>query len=197
MPQRIITGLGLLEREVHRVSARLGLQQASLVGVLAATYAVATVMLGQFSYSWVQVRISEALAPLPYVFGLPAVIGLTFGVVVANLFSPVGLPDVIFGPLLTFAAALLSWKLHFQRRLMACVYPVVVNSFGVSAYVASFYGVPYELSVLSIGVGEFVATCLVGYPLLRAMEQIPGVHLKSKHPTKENFSESPRRGGEG
>jgi uncharacterized membrane protein len=128
-------------------------------------------MSGSLAYSWVQVRISEALTPLPYLLGFPAVIGLTLGCIIANVFSPVGLPDLVFGPLLTLVAGVLSWKLNFGRRFIACLYPVVVNAFGVSAYLAGFYGVQYEVSVLTIGVGESIAAVLVGYPLLRAIER--------------------------
>jgi len=158
----------------------MSLRWVPLASVLASLYAVTTVTLGEFGYSWVQVRISEALTPLPYLFGFPAVAGLTLGVVIANVFSPVGLPDMVFGPILTLLAACLSWRLNFDRRLLACVYPVVVNAFGVSAYVAGFYGVPYEAAVLSIGAGELVAAILVGYPLLRALEKVPAAHSWSK-----------------
>lgn len=153
------------------VRSGLSSREISLAISLAAIYAFSTVILGSFGYSWIQVRISEALTPLPYLFGLPAVLGLTLGVVIANFFSPVGLPDIIFGPLLTLIAAVLSWKFNFGRRSVACVYPIVVNAFGVSAYIAGFYGVPYAMSVLSIGVGEFIAVVLLGYPLLKAVER--------------------------
>jgi len=144
----------------------------SLVGVLAATYAVVTVSLGSLSYEWIQVRVSEALTPLPFLFGFPAAIGLTLGCIIANTFSPVGLPDLIFGPALTLAAAIFSWKLSFGRKLLACIYPVAVNAFGVSVYVSGFYGVPYAVSVMAIGIGEFVAAVLIGYPLLGAITRI-------------------------
>jgi len=139
---------------------------------IATVYAVTTVLLGSFGYSWIQVRISEALTPLPYLFGFPAVIGLTLGVVIANIFSPIGLPDLIFGPVLTFIAAVLSWKLNFGKRFVACIYPVIINAFGVSAYISVFYAIPYTVSVLSIGVGEAIATILLGYPLLKVISKL-------------------------
>ena len=134
-------------------------------------YALLSVMLGELSYSWIQVRVSEALTPLPFLMGFPAVAGLTIGCVLANWFSPVGLPDMVFGPLLTLAAAFLSWRLNFGKRVIACIYPVLVNAFGVSAYIHSFYGVPYILSVATISVGEFIAVFLIGYPLLMSIEK--------------------------
>ena len=144
----------------------------AVTAAIAALYAVLTVALGSLGYSWLQVRISEALTPLPYVFGIPAIFGLVIGVVISNTFSPIGLPDLVFGPLLTLAAAILSYKLNFGRKIVACIYPVVINGFGVSAYVSGFYGVPYGVTVLTIGFGEAISALLVGYPLLSAIERI-------------------------
>ena len=147
-------------------------RSAAIVSAIAAVYAVTTVPLGSLGYSWLQVRISEALTPLPYVFGVPAVFGLTIGVAVSNIFSPIGLPDLIFGPLLTLAAAIMTYRFNFGKRLVACIYPIVINAFGVAAYVSVFYKVPYEITVLTIGVGETLAVIIGGYPLLRAIEYL-------------------------
>ena len=145
--------------------------KVSITVTISAIYTVLTLVLGEFSYSWIQVRISEALTPLPWILGFPAVIGLTLGCALTNCFSPVGLPDLIFGPILTFFAAILSWKANFGKKSIACFYPVLVNAFGVSAYVSSFYGVPYALTVVTIAAGEFIAAVLIGYPLLAALEK--------------------------
>lgn len=144
----------------------------SLTAIIGAIYVSLTVALGSLSYSWIQVRISEALTPLPFLIGLPAVVGLTLGCCTANLFSPVGIPDLVFGPILTLTAALLSWKFSFNRKAVACTYPVLINAFGVSCYISLYYNVPYWTSVLTIGLGEFIASVLVGYPLLLAIERM-------------------------
>lgn len=154
------------------MNAGRNLRNTSLAVVIAAAYTVLTVTLGPLGYSWLQVRIGEALTPLPYILGLPAVTGLTLGAFISNAFSPVGLPDIIFGPVLTLISAGLSWKLNLGNKLLACLYPVAINALGVSAYVAGFYGVPYALSVISIGAGELVAAVVIGYPLLVAVQKV-------------------------
>ncbi len=111
------------------------------------------------------------MTPLPFIFGLPAVAGLTIGCIVTNLASPVGLPDIIFGSALTLIAAILSWKLAFGKPLLACVYPVIVNAVGVSAYLSAFYGVSYALTVLTVGLGEFIVVILIGYPIIMAIRK--------------------------
>jgi uncharacterized membrane protein len=147
------------------------LKKTGLIALISSLYVVLTVPLGTLGYSWIQVRISESLTPLPFLLGLPAVIGLYIGSLLANLFSPVGLIDVIIGPILTLIAAFLSWKACGHKRILACLYPMLVNSFGVSWYLSQFYGVPYALAVVSVGAGESIATILLGYPLLRALEK--------------------------
>lgn len=159
---------GEVELKVHARNSSLNV---AIIALIAAAYSLLTVALGSLGYSWVQVRISEALTPLPFLLGFPAVIGLTLGCAVANFFSPVGMPDLVFGPLLTLCAAFLSWKLNCGRKILSCVYPVLINAFGVSAYIYSFYGVSYIVSVATIAIGEFIAAVLIGYPLLAAIEK--------------------------
>jgi uncharacterized membrane protein len=142
-----------------------------LASLVATIYAVITVSLGSLGYSWIQIRISEALTPLPYLLGFPAVIGLTLGCCIANWFSPVGLPDLIFGPFLTLIGALLSWKLNFKKKIIACTYPILVNAFGASSYISVYYNVPYWVNVATVGAGEIIAVVVVGYPLLVAIER--------------------------
>ncbi len=144
----------------------------SLFSIIAAIYVVLTVLFMPIGYSWVQIRVSEMLTPLPFILGAPAVIGLTIGCLLANLMSPIGLPDLVFGPLLTLLAAMLSWKMSFNRKILACIYPVVVNALGVSVYVSIFYGVPYLGSVLMIGLGETISAGILGYLLLKALDSL-------------------------
>jgi uncharacterized membrane protein len=154
---------------INRKKIGLTLLQTSM---MAAVYASVTVVLGGFSYSWVQIRLSESLTPLPFLMGLPAVLGLALGCLIANMFSPLGLPDMIFGPLLTLFAALMSWKATAGRKSLACIYPVLVNAIGVSLYVSSFYNTPYLLSVATIAFGEFISAVVIGYPLLKMVEKL-------------------------
>jgi uncharacterized membrane protein len=101
-------------------SVRNGLHRSSFsiaaLSLIASTYALLTVFLGSFGYSWIQIRISEVLAPLPFLMGFPAAAGLTIGCILANLFSPVGIPDLVFGPILTLLAVHLSHSCECFRR---------------------------------------------------------------------------------
>ncbi|MCD6301806.1 MAG: QueT transporter family protein [Staphylothermus sp.] len=81
------------------------------VAVIAAIYTGLTIVLGPLSYGEIQVRISDAMLILPFLrgFGMDAVIGLTIGGFLANLASPFGYIDWIFGPLANFVAAIIVY----------------------------------------------------------------------------------------
>jgi len=90
--------------------------------IIAAVYSTVTIFLAPLSYGPVQIRFAEALTILPVL--LPeAVIGVTLGCLISNIFSPFGINvyDTVFGTLATFCAAVLTYYIGRMFRL---------NSFG-------------------------------------------------------------------
>lgn len=143
------------------------LKEITRGALIASLYAALTVLFAPVSFSYLQVRISEALTVLP-ILTPAAVPALFVGTLLANFLSPVGWPDVVFGSLLTLVAATGTYYLR-RRVFLALLSPVVVNAFGVSAYLYSFYKIPYWLSVGTVALGELIAVFLLGYPLLRVL----------------------------
>jgi uncharacterized membrane protein len=78
----------------------------SLAAIIAAVYAVLTLILPIPAFTGIQVRLSEALTVLPFLFPATAP-GLVVGCFIANLFSPYSL-DVIFGTAATLIACILT-----------------------------------------------------------------------------------------
>lgn len=139
-------------------------------------------------YGPVQVRISEGLAMLAlYDPFMP--LALYTGCLLANVLGGMGLPDIIFGPLLTLAAGYATW---YTRRIPVVPFlpPVLFNALGVSAYLYLILGIdfgfkavdgegvlneilnwvavhPYWAMVLSIGVGQFIAVVVFGNLFMR------------------------------
>jgi uncharacterized membrane protein len=146
-------------------------KQISIGGVVGALYFVITITPGisAISYGQFQVRIAEALTVLAFIYP-GAIGGLFIGCLLANLFGPFGLQDVIFGSLLTLLAAWLTYLLRkTDRPILAPLPPIILNSFGVAAYLHIFFGEPYGLFVLTIGVGEIIACYGLGYPILKVL----------------------------
>ena len=73
--------------------------------VIAALYALLTVLVAPVASGLVQCRVSEALCVLPY-FTFSAVPGLFVGCAMANLITGAPIYDVIFGSIATLLAAL-------------------------------------------------------------------------------------------
>lgn len=136
--------------------------------ILAAIYAVITIILAPISYGQIQVRISEALTILPY-FTPAAIPGLFVGCIVSNIFGGGGIIDIVFGSLATLIAAILSRMM--RKRWLVPLPPVVINGFVIGWVLYRVYGLPYWPSVGTVTAGQLVACYGLGYPLLLLLEK--------------------------
>lgn len=137
-------------------------------GLIAAVYAVVTVILAPISYGPVQVRLSEALTLLPFFWGTPAAIGLWLGCTIANAFGGFGLLDIAGGCLITLVAGLLTARM--PNLWLGAVWPVVLNALGVAGILHYAAGFPYGATVGYVGLGQAVAVYGVGLPLARWLQ---------------------------
>ena len=146
--------------------------------VIAALYAALTVVLAPISYGAIQVRISEAMTLLPIL--LPeAIPGVTLGCLLANLLGGSMLPDIIFGTLATFLAAVATRRLR-EKLLPAALMPVLSNGLIVGAVVHYCYApeMALPLCMLSVAAGEAVACLILGPLFIRALSKLPDKYLK-------------------
>ena len=139
--------------------------------VIAAIYALLTIVLAPISYGAVQVRISEALTVLPF-FTPAAVPGLFVGCIAANIMSPYGLADLIFGSAASLIGAIGSYLLR-KKPLLVPLAPVISNGIIVGAMLYYVYEVPLPLIVqmLYVALGEVVACYAIGYPLMKYLNK--------------------------
>jgi len=133
------------------------------VAVIAALYAAVTILLAPISYGAVQVRVSEALTILPFIFP-ESVLGLFVGCLISNIYGGLGIIDIIFGSLATLTAGYLTSKM--PNHYLAPLPPVLINAVVVGFILKYVLGAPLFLSMLYVGVGQFVACYLLGLPLL-------------------------------
>lgn len=164
-------------------------QKIVFAALIGAIYAAITIFLAPFSYGPVQVRVSEALTILPFFSGF-SVWGLFIGCIVANLFSPVGILDIIFGSLATLIGAVSTYligKSNFKyKKYLAPLPPVIINAVvvgilinitmvkdpassiikGFTLNTAALWG-----TMLWVGLGEFISCYAIGLPLLAVIEK--------------------------
>ena len=141
------------------------------VALIAGVYAATTLAFFPLSYGAIQVRVSEALAVLPFLTPL-AIPGLFVGCLLANILGGLGFNDIVFGSLATFAAAYVTSRM--RSPALAPLPPVIINALVVPAYLSSIVRVPYFPLVISIAVGEAIACYALGYPLLLYLSRHQG-----------------------
>ncbi len=175
------------------------IKQITFVGVIAGLYTALTLIFAPISYSYIQVRIAEALTVLPFLTPL-AIPALFIGVFLANLFGGFGPWDWFGGSFLSLLAAVLTWLSRKLRRpWLAPVPPILLNAFGVSLYLQYMVEgfVPglktYLFFVVTIGIGEIIACLGLGYPLLRYLMR---TNLLTRFGFAEGSGKVPDRIGE-
>lgn len=146
----------------------MGVRKIALAGVIAGAYIAVTLLFAPLSYGMVQIRISEALTLLPFLFP-EAIPGLFAGCLLANFAGGFGLADVIFGSAATLAAAMLTARM--PTLFLAALPPVVVNMVVVGGYLSVLLEVPLLLSMAYVGAGESVACFFLGIPLVLMLQR--------------------------
>jgi uncharacterized membrane protein len=141
----------------------LYLAEASMI---AALYLLFTLLTWQFASGVIQLRLSEALAVLPY-FTPAAIPGLTVGCLLANLISGCAPWDVVFGTLATLLGAVFAWLLR-KRALLVPIPNILSNTLIIPFVLRYVYGAPDALPFLflSIGASEILSSGLLGVGLL-------------------------------
>lgn len=157
---------------------KLSVHRLTFTALLAAVYAALTVATGFMSYGNLQLRIAEALCVLPAIFPFTTW-GLFAGCILANLVSPAGMLDVVFGSLATLVSccciSILGRSGHSMgRSIVICLMPVLWNAVVLGAIFAltgeySLLMFPLLFAVYGgeIALGEAVVMFALGLPLLQ------------------------------
>lgn len=137
--------------------------------IIAALYASTTLLLPAISYGELQCRISEALTLLPILMP-QAIPGLFVGCLIANLLSPVGIVDIVFGSLATLIAAIGTYSFR-KQPILAAACPVLANGLIIGWMLGYFYGLPLWLTMLQVALGE-IGAVVIGFALLAALKRV-------------------------
>ncbi len=151
----------------------------TLAAVVAAIYAVMCYFGSIFGLTFgpVQIRFAEALTVLPFLFPGTAP-GLMLGCLIANLLSPYGPVDIIFGTLATAIAAWITMKM--PRWYLAALPPILVNmlilppiwSWAEVGTVNGAFWAACGFNAVTFAVGEIIACYVLGTILLKALPKI-------------------------
>ena len=124
------------------------------------------------SYGMIQVRIAEALCIMA-LFDDLAILSITLGCLLSNLFIFNSIIDAIFGTAATFIG-LICIKFIKKNNFFLKMLPTILSNAIIIPFVlkfAYFENTPLFLSGVWVGLGEVVAVYVIGYILYHALQR--------------------------
>lgn len=135
------------------------------IAITAALYAACTMAIAPLSYGAIQFRFSEVMTLLAFID--PVYIpGLVLGCALSNIYSPLGIIDVLVGTTATFISVYMISKT--KSLFIATLWPTI-NCVFVGAELYFVLHQPFWISTLYVCLGEFVVVTCIGYPLFRLL----------------------------
>ena len=138
------------------------------IAIVASLYVALTLMFGFMSYGNIQFRVAEILILLCF-FRKDYSIALILGCAISNIFSPLGIIDVIFG---TLATVLSVVCVMFSKRIfVSAIYPVLFNGLIVGIELTIVFDLPLFVTIGEVAIGEFICLAVLGYPIFKLLSR--------------------------
>ncbi|AEB76769.1 QueT transporter family protein [Clostridium botulinum] len=135
------------------------------VAIVAAVYAVLTAAIAPISYGPIQFRLSEVMTLLAFIDPI-YIPGLVLGCAISNLFSPLGIVDVVVGTTATFISVYMISKC--KNLFVASLWPTI-NCVFIGGELYFLQHLPFWLTSLQVAIGEFVVVTIIGYPVFKIL----------------------------
>ncbi len=132
--------------------------------IVAAVYAAVTIGLAPLSYGPIQFRLSEILVLLAFI-NRKYIPGLVLGCLLANMYSQLGVMDIIFGTLATYISVELISRT--KNLFAASLWPVLVNGVVIGILLNVLFKLPLFLTMAQVAFGEFVVVSIAGVILFK------------------------------
>jgi len=158
-----------------KTNLKIQSKDITIIGIYAALYAALVVVLGGFSYGPVQVRVADSLVAVIPLLGLPGVLGHTLGVFIANMFSTVGLIDLL-NTIPSFAMSFVVYYVYKRTQndytvIGTCIAYSVVLGVTVGWMLSYVLSLPLLPTMAYVAVGNTVASVLIGWPLFKVLKK--------------------------
>lgn len=140
--------------------------------VVAALYAVLTLLLPVASYGPIQFRFSEVLVLLVF-YNKRFIPGLVLGCAIANLFSPMMVFDVVFGTLSSYIAFKLMQRA--KNLYVASIFPVLLVSVpAIGTWLILASDEVFLVLLMQFMLSEFVMVSIIGVIIFKILEKNEG-----------------------
>lgn len=166
--------LGPIVKNIKECKMKNNLDTNFLVksAIVAALYAVLTLLLPMASYGPIQLRFSEIMVLLVF-YNKRFIPGLVLGCAIANLFSPMAAFDVVFGTLSSYIAFRLILK--SKTLFTASFWPVlmvIVPALGTYFILAN--DAVLFIMILEFMASEFIMVNIIGVLIFKMLEKNDG-----------------------
>ena len=140
--------------------------------VVAALYAVLTLLLPVASYGPIQFRFSEILVLLVF-YNKRFIPGLVLGCAIANLFSPMMVFDVVFGTLSSYIAFKLMQRA--KNLYVASIFPILLVSVpAIGTWLILASDEVFLVLLMQFMLSEFVMVSIIGVIIFKLLEKNEG-----------------------
>jgi uncharacterized membrane protein len=137
--------------------------------LVAAIYAVLTLMLPMLSYGPIQLRFSEIMVLLVF-YNRRFVPGLVLGCMIANLASPIAFFDVIFGSLASYIA--FQFIQRQKNLFVASLFQVLSMVIpALLTYLLLDNSVSFIIMLLQFMASEFIVVSILGVIIFKILEK--------------------------
>lgn len=135
--------------------------------IIACTYAVLTLAIAPLAYSEIQFRLSEVMVFLAF-YNKKWIPGLVVGCFLANLTSPLGWFDLVFGTFSTFVVCLAMN--YLKNRYFAAVVGAIITGVIIGFELHLAFAIPLIINMLYVAIGE-MAVLLIGAFIFGCVEK--------------------------
>ena len=168
-------------------------QTLARLAIVATIYYAMTRAIAPLAYGEIQFRISEVLLLLCF-YDKRYSFSLIVGCLLANLWSPLGAYDLLFGTLQTVVSvAIISWAPNLFTASLAPLVGCIFIGYELNIV----FGTPILIATLWVMLGEFVVVTILGYPLFKLLERnetFMSLIKQPKLPSKNNIPSKSHQG---
>ena len=155
-------------------------------GLIAGVYTLTAMITFPISSGAIQLRLSEALCVLPFLF-IEAVPALFIGCMLSNIITACAFLDVILGSVITLVSAMLTYltgkliKNTVVKIIVGGLFPVLLNAFFLPLIWQWCYGFLDYIYIVQVGIlvlGQAISVYLIGTPLYITIKKLQAKNVK-------------------
>lgn len=158
----------LIKKQGGKILGKINTKKLTKISIVASIYVILTVALPFLSYGQIQFRISEMLTLLAF-YNPIYIWSLTIGTFIANMWSTIGILDMLIGTIATLVAVYPMSKLN--NIWIASLFPAISNGLIIGFQLNILIGLPLVPSIVYVALGEFVVVTILGVPTMSLLKK--------------------------